>query len=189
TDSLSPNRNQATNNWSTNIWSSRRQRKSPSKFDDHVMENPGQKRNDIVVQDRVEEIRAEENGLNKGDGENRTNEGIGVFGNRDKELNDDQPADAIKDAGIDSLNDHDLDLESVNCKNDKRVDDVVENNVKMNVPYVSTKMNETYVNMVKKDEIPKKLCYKPIEINDNGVEVVIFDELIVKKGCERWNLT
>ncbi|GJY45973.1 RNA-directed DNA polymerase, eukaryota, reverse transcriptase zinc-binding domain protein, partial [Tanacetum coccineum] len=186
---MSPNRNQATNNWSTNNWSSRRQRKIPSKFDDHVMENPGQKRNDTVVQDRVEEIRAEENGLNKGDRENRTNEGIGVFGNRDKELNDDQPADAIKDAGIDSLNDHDLDLESVNCENDKRVDNDVENNVKMNVPYVSTKMNETYVNMVKKDEIPKKLCYKPIEINDNGVEVVIFDELIVKKGCERWNLT
>nr|GEU30464.1 hypothetical protein [Tanacetum cinerariifolium] len=49
--------------------------------------------------------------------------------------------------------------------------------------------NVSYANMVKKDEVPKNLNYIPIMVTDIGSEVVIFDEMLVKKGSKRWCLT
>nr|GEW55871.1 hypothetical protein [Tanacetum cinerariifolium] len=43
--------------------------------------------------------------------------------------------------------------------------------------------------MVRKDEINKNLNYRPTVTNDTGTEVVVFDEMLVRKGSERWNLT
>nr|GEW56732.1 zinc knuckle CX2CX4HX4C [Tanacetum cinerariifolium] len=49
--------------------------------------------------------------------------------------------------------------------------------------------NMSYANMVKKDNVPKLLNYIPTLTTDTGNELVIFDEMLVKKGSERWNLT
>ncbi|GJV53270.1 RNA-directed DNA polymerase, eukaryota, reverse transcriptase zinc-binding domain protein [Tanacetum coccineum] len=48
--------------------------------------------------------------------------------------------------------------------------------------------NVSYANMVKKDEVPKNLNYIPTLITDVGTEVVIFDDMLVQRGSERWNL-
>ncbi|GJV06231.1 zinc knuckle CX2CX4HX4C containing protein [Tanacetum coccineum] len=47
----------------------------------------------------------------------------------------------------------------------------------------------SYAKMVEKDEIPKDLNYIPTRITKSAIEVVLFDEMLVKKGSERWNLT
>ncbi|GKD27282.1 zinc knuckle CX2CX4HX4C containing protein, partial [Tanacetum coccineum] len=47
----------------------------------------------------------------------------------------------------------------------------------------------SYAKMVEKDEIPKDLNYIPTRITKFAIEVVLFDEMLVKKGSERWNLT
>ncbi|GJY49347.1 hypothetical protein Tco_0439303 [Tanacetum coccineum] len=47
----------------------------------------------------------------------------------------------------------------------------------------------TYASMVKVDDIPKELDFIPTVITEDGNEVVIFDEEIIKKGSERWCLT
>ncbi|PWA88735.1 hypothetical protein CTI12_AA118250 [Artemisia annua] len=39
------------------------------------------------------------------------------------------------------------------------------------------------------DEFPKELLYIPTEINEARNEVVVFDEMLVKNGSERWMLT
>ncbi|GJS17916.1 RNA-directed DNA polymerase, eukaryota, reverse transcriptase zinc-binding domain protein [Tanacetum coccineum] len=98
--------------------SSRRQKRVPQWFSDHVMENTSQKINDNGVQEVTEEIRAKLDGCGDGIGEN------------DLELN-------------------------------KRV----------------------------KDEINKNLNYMPTVTNDTGTEVIVFDEMLVRKASERWNLT
>nr|GEY73590.1 hypothetical protein [Tanacetum cinerariifolium] len=49
--------------------------------------------------------------------------------------------------------------------------------------------SNSYASMVKNDDIPKNLEYIPTVITDSGNEVVIFDELLVQKGSERWCLT
>ena len=49
--------------------------------------------------------------------------------------------------------------------------------------------NESYVNKVKINDEPKKLNGIPTVINETGVEVVVFDDMLVKKGSERWNLS
>ena len=35
----------------------------------------------------------------------------------------------------------------------------------------------------------KKLLVIPTEIDDNGTEVVVFDEVLIKEGCEKWDKT
>ncbi|PWA80359.1 hypothetical protein CTI12_AA195320 [Artemisia annua] len=47
----------------------------------------------------------------------------------------------------------------------------------------------SYANVVKKDEFPKELLYILTEMNEAGNEVVVFDEMLVKNGSERWRLT
>ncbi|GJY65994.1 RNA-directed DNA polymerase, eukaryota, reverse transcriptase zinc-binding domain protein [Tanacetum coccineum] len=42
---------------------------------------------------------------------------------------------------------------------------------------------------VKKDDIPKNINYIPTVITHAGNEVVVFDEMLVQKGSERWSLT
>ncbi|GJW24772.1 RNA-directed DNA polymerase, eukaryota, reverse transcriptase zinc-binding domain protein [Tanacetum coccineum] len=172
----------------SNNRSSRRQKRIPSKFADHVMENQSQKKNDKGAQNDTEEIRVEKDGLNNGDGENGVIEELGVFGNMDKDHNIGKYSDAT-DVGSDSLPDHVFGLENMNENVDVRKEVDNKDNEKVNDTIPKNTKSESYVNMVKKDEIPKKLCYKPTELNDHGVEVVIFDEMIVKKGCEKWNLT
>ncbi|GJZ49115.1 zinc knuckle CX2CX4HX4C containing protein [Tanacetum coccineum] len=86
---------------------------------------------------------------------------------RDKDHYNGRKSDAT-DIGTDSLSDLEPEVEILNDNSDDMKD-------------VDNKDNE-------KDEAPKKLNYKPTEINENGVEVVIFDEMIMKKGSERWNL-
>ncbi|GJX70392.1 zinc knuckle CX2CX4HX4C containing protein [Tanacetum coccineum] len=48
---------------------------------------------------------------------------------------------------------------------------------------------KTYATIVKDDELPKNLNYIFTLITESGNEVVIFDEALVSKGSERWNLT
>ncbi|GKB13881.1 retrovirus-related pol polyprotein from transposon TNT 1-94 [Tanacetum coccineum] len=172
---------------SNNI-SSRRQKKIPSKFVDHVMENQSQKKNDKGAQNETKEIRVEKVGLNNGEDENGVGDESGVFGNRDKDHYNGRKSDAT-DIGTDSLSDLEPEVEILNDNSDDMKDVDNKDNEKVNDTITKTTKNESYVNMVKKDEAPKKLNYKPTEINENGVEVVIFDEMIVKKGSERWNLT
>ncbi|GKA59381.1 RNA-directed DNA polymerase, eukaryota, reverse transcriptase zinc-binding domain protein [Tanacetum coccineum] len=47
----------------------------------------------------------------------------------------------------------------------------------------------SYASKVKQDEVPKNLNYIPTLITDDGNEVVIFDDMLVQRGSERWNLT
>ncbi|GJY82054.1 RNA-directed DNA polymerase, eukaryota, reverse transcriptase zinc-binding domain protein [Tanacetum coccineum] len=47
----------------------------------------------------------------------------------------------------------------------------------------------SYASMVKSDDIPVSLEFIPTLFTENGNEVVIFDEEIVKQGSERWGLT
>ncbi|GKF62000.1 zinc knuckle CX2CX4HX4C containing protein, partial [Tanacetum coccineum] len=47
----------------------------------------------------------------------------------------------------------------------------------------------SYASMVKSDDIPVSLEFIPTLFTENGNEVVIFDEEIVKQGSERWCLT
>ncbi|GJR19678.1 hypothetical protein Tco_0968205 [Tanacetum coccineum] len=138
----------------SNNRSSRRQKKIPSKFVDHVMENQSQKKNDKRAQNETKEIGVEKVGLNNGEDENGVGDESGVFANRDKDHYNGRKSDAT-DIGTDSLSNLEPEVEILNDNN----------------------------------EAPKKLNYKPTVINENGVEVVIFDEMIVKKGSERWNLT
>ncbi|GJX74667.1 putative ribonuclease H-like domain-containing protein [Tanacetum coccineum] len=53
----------------------------------------------------------------------------------------------------------------------------------------SENKNVSYVNMVKKDAVSKNLNYIPTMVTNIGSEVVIFNEMLVKKGSERWSLT
>ncbi|GJW84489.1 RNA-directed DNA polymerase, eukaryota, reverse transcriptase zinc-binding domain protein [Tanacetum coccineum] len=152
----------------SNNRSSRRQKKIPSKFVDHVMENQSQKKNDKGAENETKEIGVEKVGLNNGEDENGVGDESGVFANRDKDHYNGRKSDAT-DIGTDSLSNLEPEVEILNDNSDDMKD-------------VDNKDNE-------KDEAPKKLNYKPTEINENGVEVVIFDEMIVKKGSERWNLT
>ncbi|GKB78677.1 RNA-directed DNA polymerase, eukaryota, reverse transcriptase zinc-binding domain protein [Tanacetum coccineum] len=57
-----------------------------------------------------------------------------------------------------------------------------------NSPNRENAVNKTYANIVKHDDLPKNLNYIPTLITDSGNEVVIFDEDLVSKGSERWNL-
>ena len=43
--------------------------------------------------------------------------------------------------------------------------------------------------MVNKDELPKNLNFIPTVVTDEGSDVVVFDEIIVEKGCSKWILT
>ncbi|GJZ44710.1 zinc knuckle CX2CX4HX4C containing protein [Tanacetum coccineum] len=63
-----------------------------------------------------------------------------------------------------------------------------QNTTNDNNEFRNAKKKETYVSMARKDEIPRKLKYKSLITNDSDGEVVVFDELLVKKGIERWNL-
>ncbi|GKC73630.1 RNA-directed DNA polymerase, eukaryota, reverse transcriptase zinc-binding domain protein, partial [Tanacetum coccineum] len=173
---------------STSNRSSRRQKKVPSWFSDHVMGNSSQKKNENVEQDNTEEIRVEKGGLNETIGENDIEIDKGVFGNGDNSQNRGGSSDSHKDVSdVPSDNtSNDLDMNcmdgNMNNENEKFHENVDKSDENI-------KKTESYLSKAKKDEVPKKLVYKPTVVNDCGTEVVIFDEMLVKKGCERWNLT
>ncbi|GJR46910.1 hypothetical protein Tco_1315013 [Tanacetum coccineum] len=131
-------------------------------------------------------------GLIDGIGKNDLETDKGVFGNVENNHNKGGNSYANKDVSVDPLTESEFDVTSnkrdKNCMDSNENDEsakYLENVVK---PTENKKMNETYLSKVK-DEIPKKLCYKPIMVNDNGTEVIVFDEMLEKKGCERWTLT
>ena len=80
-----------------------------------------------------------------------------------------------------------LDTHNNNDSGDNGVTDV--NSSSADIASSSNVNNVSYANMVKKDEINKYLNFIPTVIADNGNEVVVFDELLVSKGSERWQLT
>nr|GEV31126.1 hypothetical protein [Tanacetum cinerariifolium] len=47
----------------------------------------------------------------------------------------------------------------------------------------------SYAKMVNNSNLNNKLSLIPTEVNDNGIEVVIFDEEIVNEGSKKWELT
>ncbi|GJT58679.1 RNA-directed DNA polymerase, eukaryota, reverse transcriptase zinc-binding domain protein [Tanacetum coccineum] len=82
---------------STDNHSSRRQKKVPSWFLDHVIGNSSQKKNDNMEQGTTEEIRVEKGGLNEEFRENDVESDKGVFGNVDNSQNQGGNPDAHKD--------------------------------------------------------------------------------------------
>ncbi|GKA68205.1 RNA-directed DNA polymerase, eukaryota, reverse transcriptase zinc-binding domain protein [Tanacetum coccineum] len=49
--------------------------------------------------------------------------------------------------------------------------------------------NSSYASIVKIDDVPRELDFILTIMTENGSEVVVFDEELVKKGSERWCLT
>ncbi|GJT59819.1 RNA-directed DNA polymerase, eukaryota, reverse transcriptase zinc-binding domain protein [Tanacetum coccineum] len=84
---------------------------------------------------------------------------------------------AIRINGLNEKNNSDMNIKVSNADNESITSDHVVNRTK------------SYVNMARKDEISKKLNFRPTVTNDIGTEVVVFDEILVRKGNERWNLT
>ncbi|GKB36209.1 hypothetical protein Tco_0881151 [Tanacetum coccineum] len=175
--------------------SSRRQKRVPSWFVDHVMENQSQNKAGYGEHEVTEEIRAE-NGESLGGsveeiGEAVMEESIGVFGKRDKEYIVENNPKVTNGVSFDS----DPNFSSPNtepnayCNNNPNEEyDSSQNTTNDNNEFGNAKKKETYVSMARKDEIPRKLKYKSPITNDYDGEVVVFDELLVKKGSERWNL-
>ncbi|GKB40422.1 hypothetical protein Tco_0885364 [Tanacetum coccineum] len=177
---------------STNNRSSSRKKRVPSWFSDHVMENLSQKKNDDVEQDVTKEIRVKKVGLIDGIGKNDLETDKGVFGNVDNSQNKRGNSYANKDVSVDPLTESEFDVTSnkrdKNCMDSNENDESAKYSENVVKPTENKKMNETYLSKVK-DEIPKKLCYKPTVVNDNGTKVIVFDEMLEKKGRERWTLT
>ncbi|GJY29441.1 RNA-directed DNA polymerase, eukaryota, reverse transcriptase zinc-binding domain protein [Tanacetum coccineum] len=154
---------------STSNRSSRRQKKVPSWFSNHVMSNSSQKKNDNVEQDNTKEIRVEKGGLNKEIGENDIEINKGVFGNGDNSQNKGDFLDSHKDVS---------DVPSDNTSNDFDINHMDSNmnneNAKfhenVDKPDETSKKTESYLSKAKKNEVPKKLVYKPTMVNECGTE-------------------
>ncbi|GKD59613.1 RNA-directed DNA polymerase, eukaryota, reverse transcriptase zinc-binding domain protein [Tanacetum coccineum] len=149
---------------STNNRSSRRQKKVPSWFSDHVMGNSSQKKNDNVEQGTKEEIRVEKDGLNEEFGENDVEPDKGVFGNMDNSQNQGENSDAHKDVSDVPLTESEI--ESTSNNNDKNFMDSNENDKNAQYDENVAKPNET-----------------------NKMNGTYLSKFLVKKGCERWNMT
>ncbi|GKA02249.1 hypothetical protein Tco_0674914 [Tanacetum coccineum] len=110
---------------------SRRQKKIPSKFVDHVIENQSHKKNDKGAQNETKEIGVEKVGLNNGEDENGVGDESGVFGNRDKDHYNGRKSDATN-IGTDSLSDMELEVEILNDNSDDMKDVDNKDNEKVN---------------------------------------------------------
>ncbi|GKF02069.1 zinc knuckle CX2CX4HX4C containing protein, partial [Tanacetum coccineum] len=156
------------------IRSSRRQIKLPGKYNDHIMGNSSQR----DVEDKHEDM--DKNGVDQ-----ENNIGVKkVMGNN--ELNG-----ARKDQyGKMNQNEKSANIQvnsNANCSNNYVIiDNEGEEGDKSNG---NNHKSVTYAKMVGQDEVPKTLSYIPTLTTDDGVEVVVFDEMLVKKGSERWNVT
>ncbi|GJU84848.1 RNA-directed DNA polymerase, eukaryota, reverse transcriptase zinc-binding domain protein [Tanacetum coccineum] len=110
------------------------------------------------------------------------------------------------DNGIDSDGESRNDEDSCNEDNggigdqgNKHVVDSIVNNEKDDfMDYIAHQVrvegaisNDSYVKIVSNgnDELSKELIYIPTRINENGDEVVIFEEELVKEGSKKWQLT
>ncbi|GJY16874.1 RNA-directed DNA polymerase, eukaryota, reverse transcriptase zinc-binding domain protein [Tanacetum coccineum] len=116
----------------------------------------------------------------------------GVFGNEDNGLNADVNP-GVSNTTVDPIPVDSIDnVINDNCENENVVNSDSQSKINEDlgdIKFEPDKKPESYVNMVRKDEIPKKLNFRPTKTNDIGIEVVVFDELLVKKGSERWKLT
>ncbi|GJY24300.1 RNA-directed DNA polymerase, eukaryota, reverse transcriptase zinc-binding domain protein [Tanacetum coccineum] len=166
---------------STNNRSSRRQVKLPMKFSDHVMANSSQRdvlnrskemnlnsngnRNEMNVEEQNVMKSSQETPIKSHADENAE------MSNRDSG----NPKVEVKSNFADKCN------SSMNCDNDKGDETDTES--------IKITSSMSYASMVKNDDIPQNLDYIPTVINEEGIEVVIFDDALVKKGSERWGLT
>ena len=81
--------------------------------------------------------------------------------------------------------------------NNKTVDITEHVNKETTIDKVNSSINNgdkisdstSYANFVKNNEFPKELMFIPTVLSETGNEVVVFDELLVKNGSERWLLT
>ncbi|GJZ96178.1 RNA-directed DNA polymerase, eukaryota, reverse transcriptase zinc-binding domain protein, partial [Tanacetum coccineum] len=156
--------------------SSRRQKRVPQWFSDHVMENTSQKMNDNGVQEVTEEIRAKLDGCGDGIGENDLELNKRVFGNYDKglsELNDSEMNMGVRNDDTEPIISTPVVNESPECDNNvhKHISDSGKKLIDESDTNKPSQRNESYVNMVRKDEINKNLNYMPTVTNDTGTKM------------------
>ncbi|GJY06333.1 zinc knuckle CX2CX4HX4C containing protein [Tanacetum coccineum] len=167
---------------SSDIRSSRRQKRVPLKFSDHVMENVSQKKNGVVVQGETEEIRAKLSVNQNKLGENDEGTNKEVFGNKDSSQNKvtipEENAEVSPNTEINCNEYDDVTLNS-NAKNDKCEGNNC-NKENTSKGYATenkdSNKNETFVSMVRRDDIPKKLNYRlteTIESDSAGLNAVV----------------
>ncbi|PWA97321.1 hypothetical protein CTI12_AA029930 [Artemisia annua] len=106
-------------------------------------------------------------------------------GSEPKEVMNDEINNSVsKCVNNTTVNDSNVDNNVEIDKNDCEIDE--------NMPDNNTdkdRMGTSYASIVKNDEFPKDLLFIPTELNETGNEVVVFDEMLVKNGSERWMLT
>ncbi|GJU74804.1 RNA-directed DNA polymerase, eukaryota, reverse transcriptase zinc-binding domain protein [Tanacetum coccineum] len=159
--------------------SSRRQIRVPTWFSDHVMEKVSQKRNDNEVQEVTEEIRANKDGIMDEIGENGVEADKEVFGNEVKDHDNGREEVEVKNKGLDDKS-NEYDVEEECTVNDETESPVKTNNENAKSSYVNAALNACLDNT---------LTLIPTEIGTDGIEVVIFDDEIVKEGSKKWELT
>nr|GEV18552.1 hypothetical protein [Tanacetum cinerariifolium] len=149
------------------------------------MENSSKKVNDTGGQDVNEEIRAKMEDFEDGIRENDLEINKGVFGNEDNspkaDVNTEVSNSTVDPIPIDPIDNATND----SCDNENEVNSNIQRKINEELRdsnlHDPAKKVESYVNMVRKDEIPKKLNFRLTMINDTGVEVVVFDDVVVKK--------
>ncbi|GJS99851.1 RNA-directed DNA polymerase, eukaryota, reverse transcriptase zinc-binding domain protein [Tanacetum coccineum] len=163
------------------IRSSRRQIKLPGKYNDHIMGIP------------VKEMFSPELGKQEDKHEDMDKNGVDQENNIGvkKVMGNNELNGARKDQyGKMDLNEKSANIQvnsNANCSNNcVIIDNEGEEGDKSNG---NNHKSVTYAKMVGQDEVPKTLSYIPTLTTDDGVEVVVFDEMLVKKGSERWNVT
>ncbi|GJY86838.1 RNA-directed DNA polymerase, eukaryota, reverse transcriptase zinc-binding domain protein [Tanacetum coccineum] len=169
---------------STKYRSSIRQKKVPSRFSNHVMGNSSQKKNDYVEQIETEEIRVEQGGLNDNFGENDNLMDKGVFGNMDKNQNGGEKEAPADTHGV-SINTEPISHSPIDVSKDCYNVDAFHNSnnipspTTVNQKQMNDKDKESYVSMLRKYEIPRKLNFKPPMTNDTGENVIVFDDVLI----------
>ncbi|GKC72843.1 hypothetical protein Tco_1118726 [Tanacetum coccineum] len=154
---------------STNRRQRKRQLKIPIRYADHVMGNMSQKQKDVNKAVKSKDTMVEKGDLNEVIGENEISKDGGVFGCKPNEEPNEELIIGSQNVygSIDRQENEELNKEP-NKQDNKKV------GVK------------TYANVT---ECDKQLNTIPTEIDSNGNEVVVFDEVLVAKGSKRWEMT
>nr|GEW70593.1 hypothetical protein [Tanacetum cinerariifolium] len=189
----------------------KRNTKIPNKFEDSVHSINNSKTNNKTASKKIDV--SKKNSYVFGNGTEKDKESAGSEGsnkddcvvtNDEREKIDARSKDVLENiAGIDGITSIEEIAEKVqsgnNPVNDLANDETAEssdkNKGKSNGKHVENCHKEvivalkTYAHIVKHDDLPKNLNYIPTLITESDNEVVIFDEVLVNKGSERWNLT
>ncbi|GJW94747.1 hypothetical protein Tco_0174419 [Tanacetum coccineum] len=189
----------------------KRNTKIPNKFEDFIHSINNSKTNKKIASKKIDVSKKNLDVL--GNGTEKDKESIGSKGSyRDdcvvttdeREKSDARSKDVLENiAGMDGTTGIEETAEKVqsgsNSVNELANDEIVESSDndkgKSNGGQVKNCQKEvnvtlkTYAHIVKHDDLPKNLNYVPTLITESGNEVVIFDEVLVNKGSERWNLT